>query len=350
MATSGTVSTTIFNTASLIEHAYGRCKIARQEIVGEKLQIARELLFLRLSSMANKGIPLWAVEKEILPLYVGEFSVSTPRGTVNVLDLNLRRQSRVEGTASSSAGTADNAFDDDFETVTTTLANGYIQLQLDSATRVPMYGILPGASGTWTYSIQGSDDGVTFVTLYTATAETVTDNEWTWFDIEGVDEWTYYRLQASGGTVLSVRELVFATTPNEIPMAPMNRTNYSQMNDKTFLSQPTQYWLDKQRAFPVVTLWPAPNEQCRYWTLVGYLQRQIQDVGSLVQEVEVRQSDYLAIMARLAADIALQDKEVQPDWAQVLAVEADKEWRDLWDGESDNAPTSLIPNIAPYTR
>lgn len=350
MPTSGTVGTTVFNTAKLIEHAYGRCKIARQEIGGEKLEIARELLFLRLSQMANRGIPLWAVEKEILGLYVGQQSVETPRGTVNVLDLNLRRSSRLTGTASSSAGTADNAFDNDFDTICTTLANGFIQLQLESATRVPMYGFLPGASGTWSYTIQASDDGVTFIDLLDVEEQEVVDSEWVWFDIEGVQEWEYYRLQATGGTVLAVRELVFANAPNEINMAPMNRNNYSSLPDKTFLSQPTQYWLDKQRVVPVITLWPCPNEQTRYWNLVGYLQRQIQDVGSLVQEVEVRQSDYLAIMARLAADIGLQDKEVNPDWAQVLAVEADREWKDLWDGESDDAPTSLVPNIAPYTR
>lgn len=351
MATSGTVSTTTFNTAKLIEHAIGRCKIARQEIVGEPIEIARELLFLRLSQMANKGIPLWAIERTIIPIYVGEQSVETPQGTYNILDLNLRRSNRLStGTASSSAGVAANAFDDDFSTITTTLANGYIQLQLESATRVPMFGFLPGASGTWSYEIQVSDDGVSFITLHTVTSEAVVDSEWVWFDLEGVADWEYYRLQATGGTVLSVRELVFANTPNEINMALMNRTNYSTMTDKTFLSQPTQYWLDRQRTSPVITLWPCPNEQTRYWTLTGYLQRYIQDVGSLTQEVEVRQGDYLAIMARLAADFAMQSKEVDPEWTRFLVEQAKEECGDLWDGESDDAPTSLLPNIAPYTR
>jgi hypothetical protein len=350
VATSGTVGTTVFNTAKLIEHAYGRCKIARQEIVGEKLEIARELLFLRLSTLANRNIPLWAIESFILPLYQGVFSVPTPQGTVNILDLNMRRSNRLTGTASSSSGTAGNAFDDDFDTICTTGADGWIQLQLDDGTRVPMFGFLPGASGDWSYTVQGSDDGVSFVTLYTATEEAVVDSAWVWFDVEGVEDFTYYRLQATDGTVLAIRELVFANTPNEINMALMNRTNYSNMPDKTFQSQPTQYWLDKQRVVPIITLWPAPNLQTRYWTLTGYLQRQIQDVGSLTQEVEVRQSDYMAIMARLAADIGLQDKEVDADWAQVLAVEADREWTSLLDGESDDAPATLLPNISPYTR
>jgi hypothetical protein len=351
VATSGTVGTTVFNTAALIDHAYGRCRIARQEIVSENLQTARELLFLRLAQMSNRGIPLWAVEKAILPLYVGQQSVDTPVGTVNVLDLNLRRSSRLTGDATASEGTAENAFDGDFATACTqTLFAGWIQLELEEGTRVPMFGILPNDTATWDYEIQGSDDGVTFVTLAAVTDQGVVAGEWRWLDIENGEDWTFYRLQAGATTILDVAEWVLANAPNEVPLAPMNRNDYSYLPDKTFLSQPTQYWLDKQRAFPVITLWPAPNESTRFWNLVGYLQRTIQDVGSLVQDIEVRQSDYLAIMARLAADIALSDKRVDKDWVAVLQTEADREWRDMWDGESDDAPVNIAPNIGPYTR
>jgi hypothetical protein len=213
-----------------------------------------------------------------------------------------------------------------------------------------MFGILPGASGTWSYEIQVSADGVTFTTIYTATAETVTDLEWIWFDVEGVQDWEYYRLQATGGTVLNVAEWVLGNTPNEINLSPLNLDDYANLPDKTFLSQPTQYWEDRQRASPVITLWPTPGEITRFWNLVSYVHRQIMDVGTLGQEVEVRQSDYLAIMARLAADIGLQDPDADPNWVQnVLIPEADKEGKDLWDGESDDAPTTLTPNIRPYT-
>lgn len=350
MATSGTVGTTVFNTRKVIDNAYGRCRIARQQITAEKIEIANDLLFLRLSSMANRGIPLWAVQKEILALYVGEQSVNTPVGTVNVLNLNLRRTNRLSGTASASAGTAGNAFDGDFTTVCTTGADGWIQLQLESGTVVPMYGILPAASGTWSYTIQGSDDGVAFTTLRTVTAQAVVSGEWIWFDLEGVADWTYYRLQATGGTVLSVAELVFANNPSEINLSPLNRDDYSSLPNKTFQGQPTEYWLNKERAKPVITLWPAPGDIAKLWNLVGYLQRQVMDVGTMAQEIECRQSDYLAIVARLAGDIALSDRDVDKDWVPLVLEQAEKEWKDLWDGESDDAPTMLTPNIGVYTR
>jgi hypothetical protein len=262
----------------------------------------------------------------------------------------LRRSSRLTGIASSSAGVAANAFDSDFATICTTLANGWIQLQLESGTRVPMFGILPGASGTWNYEIQGSDDGLAFTTIYTATAETVVDNQWIWFDVEGVEDWTYYRLQATTATILAVRELVFAHMPNEINLALLNRDDYSTLPDKVMLSQPTQYWLDRQRDVPIITLWPAPNEQTRFWNLTAYLLMQIMDVGSMRQEIQCRKSDYLAIVERLAADLVVVDKGADVELIPVLEARSKISWTDLWDGESDDSPTQLVPNIGVYTK
>jgi hypothetical protein len=351
LATSGTVGTTRFTTRKMIDNAYGRCKIIREKITAERIEVAKDLLFLRLSAMANKGIPLWCIQKTILPIYLAEYSVPTPVGTVEVLDLNLRRTTRPTGTASSSSGVAANAFDGDFSTACTQVVpNGWIQLQYDSATAIPMFGILPAASGTWDYTIQVSDDGIAFTTIYTATAQAVVAGEWQWFDVEGVTEHAYYRLQAGATTILNVTELVFANTPTEVNLAPLNRDDYSTLPNKFLLSQPTQYWFDRQRTQPIITLWPAVSQQCVFWNLVAYLHRQIQDVGTMAQEIELRQSDYLAVMARLAADLALVDPEVtDPNLIQLIMGEALNEWRDMWDGESDDAPTSLTPNIRPYT-
>lgn len=309
-----------------------------------------DALFLRLSSMANKGIPLWCIQKTILPIYVGQPSVFTPVGTVDVLNLNLRRTTRPSGTASSSSGTAANAFDGDFSTACTQVVpNGWIQLQFASATAIPMFGILPNASGSWDFTIQVSNDGVTFQTIYTATAQAMTAGVWFWFDVEGVAAWSYYRLQAGATTTLDVTELVFANTPTEVMLAPLNRDDYSNLPNKTLQSQPSQFWFDRQRTQPVITLWPAPNDQSKLWNLVAYIHRQIQDVGTMAQEVELRQSDYMAVMARLAGDIAMIDEEVNPALVGAILAEADREWKDMWDGESDSAPTSISPNIRPYT-
>src|SRR5215471_8611059 len=110
MATSGTVSTTVFETQKLIDHSFRRTKLSPQQITPEYLETATDLLFL---SLSTRGIALWCVEKIILPMYEAVQTVPCPVGTVDVLNCNLRTSNRLTGTNSSSEGTADLAFDGD---------------------------------------------------------------------------------------------------------------------------------------------------------------------------------------------------------------------------------------------
>src|SRR5688572_17520457 len=111
MATSGTVSTTVFTTRKVIDHAFRRCKLAPQQISAEYIDTAKDLLWLFLSTLASKGITLWTVQKEIIPIYGYVQDVPLPVGTVDLLDANLRNIDRPTGTYDSSEGDAENAFD-----------------------------------------------------------------------------------------------------------------------------------------------------------------------------------------------------------------------------------------------
>lgn len=351
MATSGTVSTTIFQTQKLIDHAFRRCKLNPQQITPEYIETAQDLLFLFLSTLASKGIALWCIEKVILPMYEAVQTVPCPVGTVDVLNCNFRTSNRLTGTASASEGTADNAFDGDIDTscVQTTPA-GYIQLALDTGTQAPICGFLPDASGTWNFEFQASDDGVTWTTLYANTALAVVDGQWFWVDIEGVLAYSFYRLQAIDTTVLKVRELYFATLPQEIPIPKVNRDDYSNLPNKFFQSRPTEFWYDKKRAQPLMTLWPAPSYQYTFAQIVAYTQRYVQDVGSLTQEVEVPQRWYRAIMLQLASDLASEITEVPPEAKAEIVMDLRLALDEAWDSEADSSPSYILPNISCYTR
>jgi hypothetical protein len=351
LATSGTTGTTVFQTYKLIDHALRRCRLPPQKITAEKIQTALELLWLRLMAMSNKGITLFTLDRVILPLYMGVRDVPTPVGTTGVMDVNLRSVQRLLGTNSASEGDADYAFDSDIDTICEqAAANGWIQTQLSSATKSTTFGLLPGTSGTWSYRIQGSDDGITFTDVYTATAELVVDGEWIWLDIDGLPPYEFWRLQAFGGTTLEVRELVFSNTPNEIPLALVNRDDYDTLPNKVFESRPTEYWLDLQRVRPILTLWPVPQESYTFWQLVARIQKYIEDVGTLTQEVAVPAKSYMGILCQLSYDYAIQDNDVDVSIIPTLKIDADNEMGGLWDGQSDPAPTRLTPNIGGYTR
>ena len=357
MPTSGTVGSTVFTNQQIIDHAFRRCKMVEAQIVGEHLEIALELLWLYVMTLSNKGIKLWNVDPIILPIYERQATVPCPLGTENTYTINLRDLNRITGTATASEGVADNAFDGDLSTACTqTAAAGNITMDLgtDGATAISTFGIMPDVTGTWDYVIEASNDNfVTVVTYLTRTAQAVVDGEWLWVDSQAVDretEFQYWRLRATGTTVLEVRELFYGNRPNEIPMYKLNRNDYANLPDKFSTGRPTQFWFDRQRTQPEIELWPNPGAEFTFNQVTGFIQRQLQDVGSMTQELEVPDRWYLAIVCNLAAQLGREIKEVDDALIPRLDLDADKFYNDAWGGETDESEAYLRPNISYYTR
>ncbi len=351
MATSGTVSQTVFTTRKVIEHAFRRCRLSPQQITPEYIEIAKDLLFLELSTLSSKGIPLWCLTRQNIGLRQGVFSVTCPTGTVDILNANLRSQDRLTGTYSSTEGTAANAFDGDVDTICDQTAQaGSITVELDEEALVNTVGLLTAATGTWNIAFQYSDDGVSFTDFYTNTSLSVTDSEWTWLDFQGTSPHLYYRLKANGSTVLDVREWYLGHNVSEVPLARVNHDDYFNLSNRFFQGRPTQYWFNRQRSAPILNLWPVPDEATAFRQIVTLASRYVQDVGSMTQEIEVPQRWYRAIVLVLAKGLSSEIPEVKPEIRMDVAIEADERLREAWDGETDSSPVYLRPNIGPYTR
>lgn len=351
MATSGTVSTTVFTTRKVIDHAFRRCKLSPQQITSEHIETAKDLLWLFLSTIASKGVALWAVEKQILPIYGYVQDVPLPVGTVDLLNVNLRNLMRPSGIYTSTEGDADDAFDGDIATACLQVTiNGWIQVEYESETRLTNFGILPDSDGTWDFEIQTSVDEVTWKTIYVGTQVEMIEQEWFWVDIQGVYPANFCRLIATGTTALDVAEFVAGNTPNEIPLALINTDNYDSQPDKAFPGRPTEYRYDKQRTQPIMNLWPAPGPEYTFYQLVARVQRYIQDVGTLTQEIEVPQRWYLAIICELARQLAYSIPEVQAEVIPGLVSEAENQLRTAWNSESDGSNVQLRVGIGCYTK
>src|SRR5215813_1857136 len=236
MAFSGTISSTVISVADVIDRAFGRCKLAPQQITGEYIDIAKQMLFLHLSTLGSEGIPLWCKTKQIYPIYEAKQNVPLLPGVIDVLSANLRTSTRLAtGVLTSSEGVAANAFDSDLHTACTqTTPGGFIQIQLGSATNPPLYGFMPNVDDTWSYSFQGSNDGINWTDIYVATAQQVFAGQWFWVDVQGVPQtgYFYFRMLADSNTTLDVVELVFEVLPEEIPVAKINMDDYANLPDK----------------------------------------------------------------------------------------------------------------------
>jgi hypothetical protein len=328
MAYSNTVSQTVFTTQRVIDSAVRRCRVPAAQITAETISIANDQLYLLLSDLANQGVPLWCIQKCIYPLYEGTPTITTYSGTVDLLNTNLRTLQAATGT----------------NTDTTTART----VAFTGATAVSTVGVLWSAASV-PVSIQRSVDGVNWAIIQNED-QTAAAGEWTWFDLTSSVATQFFRVVAISGT-LGFSQIYLGNTPTEIPMARMNRDDYTNLPNKTFQSQrPLQFWLDRQAQSPVLNLWPVPNAAAATSQVVTWAQRHIMDVGTMAQQVEVPQRWYEALVAMLAAKMALELAEVDPQMIPILDAKAAQALAVAQAEERDNSPMMIAPNISMYTR
>jgi len=312
MAYSNTVSQTVFNTRKVIENAIRRCKLPAEAITAEYVDIANDQLYLLLSDLANMGAPLWCIEKQIIPLYngVGDVTLDT------------------SGVDTTTSTTHTIAFGGD--TFVTTVGVKWL------AASVPI-------------ALERSPDNIVWETIQTENP-VATSGEWTWFDLESSVATPYFRVRATSGT-LTFEEIYTGNMPTEIPLARMNRDDYTNLPNKYFQSnRPLQYWYDRVIPNPVMHLWPVPNSGADTSQLVLWIQRYIMDVGTMTQEIEVPQRWYEALVAMLAAKMAMEIVEVDVGMIGMLDAKAQQALYTAQAEERDNSPMTIAPNIAMYTR
>lgn len=328
MAYSNTVSQTVFNTRKVIENAIRRCKLPAETITAEYVDIAKDQLYLLLSDLANMGAPLWCIEKQIIPLYDGVMDVTLDTKTVDILNGNFRWLQSVTGATVETS--TEHTTDFGGDTFVTTVGVKW------AAAAVPI-------------ALERSFDGLVWDTIQTETP-TASSGEWTWFDLESSISTQYFRVRATSGSLL-VEEIYMGNTPTEIPLARMNRDDYTNLPNKTFQSnRPLQYWYDRQIPNPIMHLWPVPNSGATTGQIVLWIQRYIMDVGTMTQEIEVPQRWYEALVAMLAAKMAMEIVEVDVNMIGLLDAKAQQALYTAQAEERDNSPMMIAPNISMYTR
>lgn len=329
MAVSGTVSTTVFNTRKVIDHAFRKCRLPPEGVGGEQMTAAQETLYLILSMLANRGLQLWCIEKLILPLYINEAAVPVGNGIVDLLNTNYRTMQYLTP-ASETAAVDRVTFVFSTTEIVTTVGINWL-----------------GASAA--FNLQISTDGVVWETVKSVSNPNLTAGEWIWVDIDGSLATQYFRVLAPGG-LLDQDTVLVGNTPNEIVMARLNRDSYSNLPNKTFTGKPLQFWLDRTLNEPVMYIWPVPNESQALGQVVTYVKRYIMDVGSLTEEIEIPQRWFEAIVYQLAARLAEELPQVDPSMLPVLDQKAMRSLNEAEMEERDNSPIYFTPNIAVYTR
>lgn len=352
MAYSGTVGATRISVQTLIDHGARRCGKLAEELTSEQVVSSKESLFYLLSNLANRGIQYWAIDTQIFGTKPDQAIYYLPEGAVDALNVLYRTMNRPTGAYTASSGIAGNAFDSNVDTkCVQSSPNGYIAVNYGVNNQIysGSIGILPGVTGNFHIILETSDDGVTWNTLYDTGVEAWVDNTWLWYNIDPGASKTWYRMRETGGNTLSVREFYVGNMAREVPMARLNRDDYTSLPNKNFTAnQPYQFWFDRTIPQPSLNLWPVPSSA--FVQIVTWYSRQIMDVGALSGDLEIPQRWFLAIQSMLAHQMSMELPQVPLDRIMLLKGQADEYLYQAEQEERDKSPIYFAPNIAVYTR
>lgn len=356
MAYSGTVNQTKINVAQLIEYAFREAGKTAEEQTPEYINAGRQALFYILQALSNKGVNLWAIETVLLGAVQAQTVLPLPPGTVSILAANWRyvQTPQISSTLPTSNTTVPNLFDNQDLTLyaTSTLADNYFGWSYTGGQIITQVGFNAYvASGTTTYDLvlEVSDDGVTWVTKNTLSDITLADKEWYYFQLDPTPGYVYYRLRnTNASATMSMRSIQASYIQQDIPLAPLNRDTYFALPNKQFQSQRSlQYWYNKG-VEQSMYLWPIPQDNFQCFQIV--IERQLQDVGTLTNEIYMPNRWLNALQSMLSHKVAKQLPGIDLNRVQYLEAQAKQDLLDAENGEEDKAPIYFQPNYSYYTR
>ena len=356
MSTSGTVGLTTVTVQNLIDDAARASGKLAEELTVEQVQSIKRNLFYLLASLINRGIQYFAIKKTVIGLQADRYVYDLPVGSNDALNVLYRTLNRPTGDyATSAGGQVADAFDADTATFCQqTSANGNISVNYGTGN--PIYigsiGILPyvsgGGSAVWTITLEYSYDNTVWSTLENVGTITVTDNQWKWVDITTGQDAIAYRVRASGGTTLALREFYLGNNSLEVQMARLNRDDYTNLPNKNFTAnQPYQFWFNRTIPVPSLYLWPVPSDSFVQMTV--WYSAQIEDIGALSGQLAIPDRWLLAISSMLAHRVSMVMPQVDVGRIQYLEGQAEKNFNAAEQEERDKSPIYWAPNISVYT-
>jgi hypothetical protein len=350
MSTSGTTGRTLFEVDDLMSQAVQLCGLPASRLTPENVVIIKRLLTMLLIEFGNLGVNLWTISRRLFGLYPGEVEIALPVGTIDVLNYSMRLTQRMVPTSVSSTagGTVANLSDSDVETVCTQSAPDG-SLTFEVAPPVNVVGLLPGASGTWSFVFEESLDGITWTTIKTVSELIVVDRRWVWYQLEPSVTSGFFRIRGTDTTTLVLREAYLCGTYYDIPMARLNKDDYASLPYKQFPSQQTlQFWLDRQADYPRMVLWPSP--QTTFACVWIALEMQIQDVGTQINTLSIPDRALPGIQWGLARDVCLAIPGADMSRYPNIKERAGQSIPLGRSEERDLGPIFIGPDISVYTR
>lgn len=324
---SGVVGVEVVDTIRVVEAAVRRCGKSVASITAEDLDTAKTNLHFILSALSNRGVNLWAVDRQLVPVVHGQAVYTLPTGTEKIVNIMYRTNRRL--------------------TAVNTVLTGYSHctVQLSQAQEFNLVGfklptefvgrlVMEHRTGTEGWAVYRNFDDIEI------------GKGWHWYSFDPAISASEFRIRDSTGNDLTVEDIALYDSQSDREITRMNRDQYTSIPDKSRKGRPHSFFFDKQIEAQIV-LWPVPQSEEEQ--MIIWRQRRIHDVGSLAQKLELPERWFEAITWALAKNLAYELQGVPADRITLCTSEAVRSLADAELGESDQSPLFIKPNISGYT-
>jgi|GEM_PF-2852226 len=368
--TSGTITTGGFTQQQVIDHACRRAGYTPQQLSGEWIQVAQDLLFLQLAEYANAGFPLWTQGFLLLGATIGSPDVPTPNGTVEVLTTYWRSFQPYRGPATTTSGLDASILFYGAPNADVTIAGPSpgIAVSFSGPTEIDTVGVLLGGNTPVTAALQilTSADGVTYTVAQTLMSTTYQPMQWAYFDLNPSITQSFVSLVLPGATTWTLNQVLFGlANGTDTEIGPLNIDDYYNFPNKAYQAdRANSAYVLRKIDPPTVKIWPTLNTDGFYAGTVAVLARRyIQDPGSMTNALEIPSRWIEAVISRLA--IRLMDELPDPgansqsgmygmmaknQRRQNLETAATKAESMAWSEERTRGPIRIVPDLSPYTK
>ena len=355
MAYSGTTGNTTINIDQLISYAFRDAGKTAEEMTPELIGAAKQALFYNLQNLSNMGVNLWLLENMLVGAVTAQQQLVLPKTVIDVRESNwvyIINSAASEYLPISNPDSPAVCGQNIDLVSTSTIGNNWFGLQYQASQPVFYVGFngynASGGTTTYNFAYETSEDGITWKTVKQLPTTTLSDKEWAYFNISTTPEHLYYRLRETVATTFSIRQIVFSTSQQVIPLARLNRDDYWNLPNKQFPSQRSlQYWFDRTIE-PSMYIWPVPNNDFQMFQLI--VEVQMQDVGSLTNQIYVPDRWISCVQKQLSHSMSLQLPGVDITRIQYLEGQAAKAFLQASEEDRDKSPIYFQPNFSMYTR
>jgi len=356
MAYSNTTGKTTINVDQLISYAFRDAGKTAEEMTPELVNAAKQALFYNLQNLSNRGVNLWLLENQLYGALTQQQQLVLPKTTIDVREANWVYIQNIQASEYLPVAnpTAPAAFALNPTLSVSASTAGYpnwigsTYQQSQSVYYVGWNCYAPNTTQTYNLAFEYSDDGVNWFLKEQFPAITMTDYQWQYYNISTTEPHLYWRLRETVATSFSVRQIVFSTSQQVIPLSRLNRDDYWNLPNKQFPSvRSLQYWFDRTIE-PSMYLWPVPNNPYQMFQLI--VEVQMQDVGSLTNQIYVPDRWINCIQKQLSHSMAMQLPGVDMPRIQYLELQAEKAFMQASEEDRDKSPIYFQPNYSYYTR